>query len=207
MPGYTQAFPYIASRAELDHFNERFVPWHWHKAVELFYMESGCLEYCTPNQRLVFPAGNCGFVNSNVLHSTRILTLDEPNIQLLHIFDPAFLAGEAGGQIDARYITPLAAASQIELLSFSPQDDAQAEIIDRIRQAFCLPKDIFGYEMRLRSQLCEIWLLILQQADALLHTTPPLKLCILRSVSPVRTPCKYWRFRISQPLLRTGTTP
>ena len=41
LPGFTPEFPYIASRAELDHYREFFVPWHWHKAVELFYMESG----------------------------------------------------------------------------------------------------------------------------------------------------------------------
>lgn len=31
LPGFTPEFPYIASRAELDHYREFFVPWHWHK--------------------------------------------------------------------------------------------------------------------------------------------------------------------------------
>lgn len=34
--GFTEEFPYIASRAELNAYQESFVPWHWHKAVELF---------------------------------------------------------------------------------------------------------------------------------------------------------------------------
>lgn len=38
LPYDTSAFPYVASRAELDFFREPFVPWHWHNAVELFYM-------------------------------------------------------------------------------------------------------------------------------------------------------------------------
>lgn len=46
--GFTEEFPYIASRAELNAYQESFVPWHWHKAVELFYIESGTLTYHTP---------------------------------------------------------------------------------------------------------------------------------------------------------------
>ena len=41
LPDFAPDFPYIASHAE---FVGRFVPWHWHKAVELFYMQSGALE-------------------------------------------------------------------------------------------------------------------------------------------------------------------
>ena len=44
LPGFAPDFPYIASRAELDKYIGRFVPWHWHKTVELFYVESGVLE-------------------------------------------------------------------------------------------------------------------------------------------------------------------
>ncbi len=50
LPDFEEDFPYIASRAELDKYIGRFVPWHWYKTVELFYMESGCLEYNTPGK-------------------------------------------------------------------------------------------------------------------------------------------------------------
>lgn len=173
LPGFTQTFPYIASRAELDHFAEQFVPWHWHRAVEIFYLESGSLEYSTPAGSVVFSAGSGGFVNSNVLHTTRILTHSEPNVQFLHIFDPVFLAGEVGSRIDTRYISPLTTASQVELLAFSPSDPAQKAILDRILEAFQLSPSLPGYELRLRNQLAELWWMILQQAEPLLHTQPP----------------------------------
>lgn len=48
LPDFESEFPYIASNAELDKYVGRSAPWHWHKAVELFYMESGTLEYYTP---------------------------------------------------------------------------------------------------------------------------------------------------------------
>ena len=48
LPGFEKDFPYIASRAELDKYIGCYVPWHWHRTVELFYMESGSIEYDTP---------------------------------------------------------------------------------------------------------------------------------------------------------------
>ena len=93
LPYDTPDFPYLASRAELDFYREPFVPWHWHNAIELFYMESGELKYYTPHKSFVFPAGTAGMVNANVLHKSQILTHAEDNIQLLHIFDPQLLAG------------------------------------------------------------------------------------------------------------------
>ncbi len=94
LPDFANDFPYIASRAELDKYIEHYVPWHWHKAVELFYMESGSLEYYTPKGKRLFPAGSGGMVNSNILHMTRPIAQTEKNIQLLHIFDASLLAGE-----------------------------------------------------------------------------------------------------------------
>ena len=74
LPYETPDFPYLASRAELDFYREPFVPWHWHNAIELFYMESGELNYYTPHKNIVFPAGSAGMVNANVLHKTQIQT-------------------------------------------------------------------------------------------------------------------------------------
>ena len=44
IPELAKDFPYTASRATLDRYIGSTVPWHWHQAVELFYMESGCVE-------------------------------------------------------------------------------------------------------------------------------------------------------------------
>lgn len=65
LPGFSMDFPYIATCAELDKYIDSTVPWHWHSTVELFYMESGCLEYTTPKGKWIFPAGSGGFINSN----------------------------------------------------------------------------------------------------------------------------------------------
>ena len=159
-PDFSVDFPYIASRAELDKYAGRFVPWHWHKAVELFYMKSGSLEYHTPGGKLLFPAGSGGLVNSNVLHMTRAMPQTAENIQLLHIFDLSLLFGEPGSRIEKKYITPIAAAPQIELIPLFPGNAAQEAILKRITEAFRFSGEEFGYEMKLREALSEIWLML-----------------------------------------------
>ncbi len=126
LPYETTDFPYVASQAELDDYREPFVPWHWHNAIELFYMESGQLKYHTPNETMVFSAGWAGMVNSNVLHMTEIQTHKEKNIQLLHIFEPKLLAGDHGSRIEQKYIMPITTSSQIEILPLNPKVPEQA---------------------------------------------------------------------------------
>lgn len=73
LPDFFMDFPYICSCVEFDKYIDPVVPWHWHHAVELFYIKSGRVEYTTPNGKWIFPAGTGGFVNSNVLHSSRVV--------------------------------------------------------------------------------------------------------------------------------------
>ena len=169
LPGFAPDFPYIATRAELDRYAERFVPWHWHRAVELFYMESGALEYETPAGRMVFPKGSGGFVNSNVLHMTRPLARGEENLQLVHLFDPSFIAGEQGSRIGQKYVLPLTAAAQVELIPLCPGDPQQAALLAQLRAAFDLEEGAPGYELRLRNILSEVWLGLAQLARPLLE--------------------------------------
>ena len=158
LPGFSQDFPYIASCAELDKYIEPAIPWHWHRTVELFYMESGTLEYTTPNGKWTFPAGSGGFVNSNVLHTSRVVPSGEETIQLLHLFDSELLAGIPTSRVDAKYIRPLTSATGIEMIALYNDVPQQAALLEKIRKAFDLDEGSWGYEFTLRHYLTEIWL-------------------------------------------------
>lgn len=168
LPGLDAAFPYIASRVELDCYPNRSAPWHWHGAVELSYIQTGCMKYQTPSGDVLLPQGSAVFVNANVLHMT---TAEPGTVQLLHIFEPSLL-GAPDSAIAARYLTPLASASQVEMLRLSPDVPAKASILEQIKASFTLPEDAFGYELKLRDALSQIWLALLEQAQPLLgdHT-------------------------------------
>lgn len=163
LPDFDAAFPLITSCCDLTQSSG--APWHWHKAVELFYIESGALKYETPAARQVFPAGSGGFVNSNVLHST----CTDPrtrsqNRQLLHLFDPDLIAGGQGSRIEAQYVLPLTAAPQAELLALMPENPAHQPLLELLRRSFSLPLEAPGYELHLRALLSEIWLGLLELA-------------------------------------------
>ncbi len=157
LPDFSPDFPYLASCVELSRQRYPGAPWHWHRTVELFYVESGSIEYIIPEGSFVFPAGTGGFLNANVLHSSRIVSDSRPAVELLHLFDPSFLAGERGSRIEGKYILPLTAAGP-RLLPLCPENPAQARILELLRSSFGLSDGDWGYELRLRQVLSEIWL-------------------------------------------------
>lgn len=160
LPGFAADFPYIASCAKLDNYPCGYVPWHWHRAVELFYMETGAVEYHTPNGKVTVPAGFGGFVNSNVLHMTRPLSRKEKNTQLLHIFDPSFISGTPGSRIEQNYVLPVTASQKMAFFLFRPDIPVHAEVLEKIRKAFAFSDREIGYEIKIRESLSEIWLII-----------------------------------------------
>ena len=166
LPHFSEDFPYIASRAELDKYIGHFVPWHWHRAVELFYIENGSLEYCTPQGNILFPTGSGGMVNSNILHMTKAIT--QKVSQLLHIFDVSLLAGEQASKIEKNYIAPIVTAPQIEIIPLFPENIVQEKILKLIVGAFGFSSDEFGYEIKLREALSEIWLMLFEQSRPML---------------------------------------
>lgn len=167
LPGFEKDFPYIASRAELDKYIERYVPWHWHRTVELFYVESGSVEYDTPKGKMLFPAGSGGMVNSNVLHMTKAISQREKNVQLLHIFDVSLLAGEQGSRIEQKYITPVITAVQIEIIPLFPGNKEEERILKLLADSFRLSSDEFGYEIKLREALAQIWLMLFELSSSM----------------------------------------
>ncbi|MCF0135792.1 MAG: helix-turn-helix transcriptional regulator [Lachnospiraceae bacterium] len=165
LPGFTADFPYIASCSYLDTYQAP-IPWHWHNAVELFFLESGSIEYETPQGLVRFNSGSGGLVNTNVLHRTHVIPSWQPTIQKLHIFSTEFLSGHPGGRIESTYFLPMTSDPSFELLPLYPEDPEQRKILEQIREAFCLSEDAPGYEIRLHNALLDIWFLLYQQYES-----------------------------------------
>lgn len=168
LPDFAADFPCISSRVALDKYPGRSVPWHWHRPVELFYMESGILEYSTPGGKILFPAGSGGMVNSNILHMTRTAAQSEETLQLLHIFDVSLLAGEQGSRIQEKYFAPVITAPQLEMIALFPEDPEQEKILRLLRSTFRFSEKEFGYEIKMREALSEIWLMLFEHARPVL---------------------------------------
>lgn len=172
-PDMPADWPYLFDRAELDRYPDRSCTWHWHREVELFYVESGSLEHRTRaiSERTVFPAGSAGFVNAGYMHMT---TAFEPGtVQLLHIFRPELLA-DPGGRIGSRAIDPLVGERRVDVLAWYPDRPEDAAFLELIARSFSKPYDAGAEdapfqmeELRLRSVLSELWCQVLERARPL----------------------------------------
>ena len=163
LPGFTPQFPHLASRSMPERYPAGGAPWHWHRSLELFYVQRGAVVYHTPHGQQLFRAGTGGMVNSNVLHHTQARAGQEESVLLLHLFEPELVAGVPGGTVETRYITPLLNAPGLELLALDPADPAQAETLRLLRDSLALDEAAFGYELRLQAMLCAIWLRLVEQ--------------------------------------------
>lgn len=169
LPDFSADFPYICSDCELDQSLGGFIPWHWHREVELFYMERGSLEYYTPGGVLAFPAGSGGLINSNVLHMTRVRDQRRPVTQLLHIFDPSLVGGRQGSRIERKYVAPIVTAPQLEAIPLFPHVPEHLPVLEALRCSFQISDQEYGYEIRLRDALSQIWTGLLPLAAPLLR--------------------------------------
>ncbi len=156
---FTLDFPYVCSQANISDYE---ILWHWHEAFELFYIQSGELEYFTPQGKMTFEKGTGGLINSNIIHRTTALSKTEKTVQLLHIFDKSFLSGGMGTRIERKFFTPLHNNFQIEIIPIKPVSAIENKILDDLKQSFTLKETDFGYELKLRNVLSEIWLNILE---------------------------------------------
>lgn len=122
--------------------------------MEIFYGEHGAVKYYTPHGERVFSEGSVGMLNTNVLHMTK--PVDNTTVQLLHIFDSALASGKSDSRIDQKYISPLI-SENAEIMPLTADISDQKILLDTIREAFCLSEQAFGYEIKLREAMSDIW--------------------------------------------------
>lgn len=148
-PELSLDFPYKHIVREFD-ARETGAPWHWHRELELFFIEEGTLEYRTPDQTIPFQKGSGGLVNASVLHRTNLKKDCRYVRQKLHIFAPEFLGGKETG-IYQRY-TDVVMKSHRSVFVFQEKENELAEELEK------LDRKKPGYEIRLRNVLSEILL-------------------------------------------------
>lgn len=166
LPELDESFPCLTDRYGL--YAGEMAPWHWHKGVELFYVESGCVEYIAPSERAVFTGGMGGMINANAPHMAEGV---REGVQHGHMFDPLLIAGSAGSWIEKKYVLPLVAAPQVEMIALTPDNPDHARALALLKESFGLDGEQPGYELRLRSALSEIWLELLKIAGPRLSQT------------------------------------
>ena len=153
----TQEFPYQADLCDLHDFPGNQFPWHWHRAVEIFYIRSGRLVYHLPHGEVCFEAGQGGFLNSNVLHMTTCRESDACE-QEEQQFLPEFIGGLETSRIMEKYVQPVLHAPGLTLIKFDPAHAAHTPMLDAICRAYRLyEQQPDGFELELQQTLLSFW--------------------------------------------------
>ena len=167
LPDYHDDFLYRMTRV----YTREQVPWHWHKAIELVYVENGAKEYHTPSGTVVLTEGCGGLINSGVLHMTK-----QPEkhanrcVMLIHLFDPTLISGHTGSRIDQKYIAPITNFSNMDMIPLYKDKPEHIAILDKLKNSFLLSETDVGYELRLRSMLSDILVELLMISTPVLES-------------------------------------
>ena len=145
-------------------------PWHWHEELEFAYITKGTVVYSTPQDTVQVHEGNGIFINSNVLHR---VTAAAPAAEVsyeVHMFKRVFLAGE-GSLLDTRYIKPLLQDPSIASIHLEETiTDHRIVLTGMLRLTEISDEKAFGYEIKLRNLMFDIWFKMIEIQRKYLET-------------------------------------
>lgn len=168
VPHSAQAFPYVASRVEINRYHGNYVPWHWHRDVEWILVIQGRLQLTMNNHSYVLSEGEGAFINSNMLHYQEPLP-GPPVITLNQLFDPQLISGSYKSIYDQKYVAPVLECKLLEAIPLRNSASNQHEILQLIRASYeAAEYREYGYEITVRNALSSAWVLLCREAAPLL---------------------------------------
>lgn len=161
--GLTSEYPYVLHRTALPETN---IPWHWHEEFEFVYIVRGSLKLNTSSQSYVFHQNEAFFINSNVLCSMECENEHKSVLCDSHLFHPVLLSGHFRSVFETKYIEPVSKNQKLEILEIRGRSEGQQRILAKLRKLAALQSEEHA-EFPTRNLLSEIWLLLLEEMQAL----------------------------------------
>ena len=161
--GLTSEYPYVLHRTALP---ETSIPWHWHEEFEFVYIVCGSLKLNTSSQSYVFQQNEAFFINSNVLCSMECENEHKSVLCDSHLFHPVLLSGHFRSVFETKYIEPVSKNQKLDILEIRGRSEGQQRILAKLRKLAALQSEEHA-EFPTRNLLSEIWLLLLEEMQAL----------------------------------------
>ncbi len=157
-------FPFVIKYTDFSRMTGGSARWHWHDFFEITIPLCDGMIIQTPDQTVALDLGEAAFLNSSMLHTVR--WEDDPAGKACYtfFFDRSILTGEYGSVFEDKYVNPLTMCRSLDIYPIRPRDRAGLEMMMLIEDIIGYFKDeTFGYEMRARSALSELWLILLEE--------------------------------------------
>lgn len=172
-PVQDESFPVICRWSDLNWYDDKTIPWHWHTELEINCIDNGTMECQTLEQTVTVEKGEILFINSGVLHTCRTV-IDEPCQYYTYSFDMHFLSGMYNSLFEKKYFLPVVRNSALSVWKVKADSLEHLEMISAVMKSIELcrnePK---GYEFDLRAKLCDFWKLLLDDTADVRATARP----------------------------------
>ncbi len=154
--------PEYPMQAYINHFRwcpDHLIGWHWHPEIEVTAVLSGEVEIFINNTSFILKAGEGFFINANVMHKQAALPdSDEYPVLATICFLPDFIGDCGENLIFRKYIMPITGSKTLRCVKLSPENKWQQEMINAVCRVCKLSeKHSFGYELRCRDIMSEMW--------------------------------------------------
>lgn len=157
-------FPYIMDRTDVTDFP---IPWHWHQELEFIQVDEGTEEVLTNNGKYSVSAGECYFVNTNVMTMKQHAEESGRTLETGHVFHPVLLYGHYGSMMEQKFMLPVLQDHTLEVVVMHQDTEAGKRFIRIVHQLTQLQDRLEYDDMNrvflTRNLLSEGWLALLDE--------------------------------------------
>lgn len=164
-------FPFVIKYTDFSKMTGGSARWHWHDFFEITIPLQDGMIFQTPERMLNTRYGEAIFVNSSILHTVSWEGDPQDKTCYTFFFDRSILTGEYGSVFEEKYVNPVTMCRDLDCFPIRPQTGAGLRMMTLINEIISLfQSEGFGYELRSRSALSELWLILLQETGELRKT-------------------------------------
>ena len=141
-----------------DKYTHR-IQWAWHEEVEFFIVYSGkaMMQFPENQEGVLLEEGDAIFINQNRLHTSVSASNGNTTGRTLK-FHPNCILSYSETTLCAKFLTPVTSSPDFTYLILKKDDPKSAMLLSLLKEGIqvCTEKE-FGYELKAKSILCNIW--------------------------------------------------
>ena len=155
--------PFVCRYSRKDSYLMEEVPWHWHNALEISFVEEGEDHFQSTENYEKLEPGDVIFVNSDVMHASKV----SDNIGIYSfLFDVHFLSGLYNSLLEQKYFLPILKCKDLQIVKIHPDSPRRLQMVNLIVQAIdTVKQEPGGYEFEVRHLLSRFWYLLLEETE------------------------------------------
>ena len=159
-------FPYVVKYTDFSKLTEGRARWHWHEFFELTIPLTDGMILQTADQTICLNRGEAAFVNSSTLHTVGWESDPDNKACYTFFFDRSILTGEYGSVFEEKYVSPITICKELDCFPIRPNNRSGLRMMTLINDIVSyFEKEEYGYEIRSRSALSELWLTLLEETE------------------------------------------